>query len=89
MAFFQNPNLCQDEVDRVIPSLVENQDSNAQEGEDVPVRNEVENEDIHMEGDVQQDGAAPPPPPPPPPIPPRPKLWRFPEAEFGNKGVRR
>ena len=31
----------------------------------------------------------PPPPPPPPPIPPRPKLWRFPEAEFGNKGVRR
>jgi hypothetical protein len=31
----------------------------------------------------------PPPPPPPPPIPPRPKLWRFPGAEFGNKGVRR
>ena len=22
-------------------------------------------------------------------IPPRPKLWRFPEAEFGAKGVRR
>ena len=37
----------------------------------------------------QREGAPPPPPPPPPPIPPRPKLWRFPEAEFGNKGVRR
>ena len=36
----------------------------------------------------QREGA-PPPPPPPPPIPPRPKMWRFPEAEFGNKGVRR
>ena len=31
----------------------------------------------------------PPPPPPPPPVPPRPRMWRFPEAEFGDKGVRR
>ena len=37
----------------------------------------------------RQGAPPPPPPPPPPPIPPRPKLWRFPEAEFGSKGVRR
>ena len=37
----------------------------------------------------ERQGGPPPPPPPPPPIPPRPKLWRFPEAEFGSKGVRR
>lgn len=27
-----------------------------------------------------------PPPPPPPPTPPRPGFWRFPEAEFADKG---
>ena len=33
-------------------------------------------------------GAAPPPPPPPPPppAPPRPGFWRFPGAEFADKG---
>ena len=28
----------------------------------------------------------PPPPPPPPPAPPRPGFWRFPGAEFADKG---
>ena len=39
----------------------------------------------------RQEGAAPPPPPPPPPapMPPRPGFWRFPGAEFSNKGLRR
>ena len=31
----------------------------------------------------------PPPPPPPQPIPPRPGFWRFPGAEFSDKGVHR
>ena len=31
----------------------------------------------------------PPPPPPAPPMPPRPGFWRFPGAEFSNKGVKR
>ena len=47
---------------------------------------------IPVVANQQAHGAPPPPPPPPPPpqpIPPRPKLWRFPEAEFGAKGVRR
>ena len=32
------------------------------------------------------DGNVPPPPPPPPPMPPRPGFWRFPGAEFADKG---
>jgi hypothetical protein len=35
----------------------------------------------------QAQGGPPPPPPPPPPIPPRPGFWRFPGAEFSDKGV--
>ena len=30
----------------------------------------------------------PPPPPPPPPMAPRPGFWRFPGAEFSDKGAR-
>ena len=34
-------------------------------------------------------GAPPPPPPPPAPMPPRPGFFRFPGAEFSDKGVKR
>ena len=35
------------------------------------------------------NGGPPPPPPPPLPPPPKPMFWRFPEAEFSDKGVPR
>ena len=36
---------------------------------------------------VEGGGPPPPPPPPPPqPAPPRPGFWRFPGAEFADKG---
>lgn len=56
------------------------EEPNIQENfEDPPVAPPIE---VHVEGAI----AVPPPPPPPPPIPPRPGFWRFPGAEFSDKG---
>ena len=38
---------------------------------------------------VEGGNGAIPPPPPPPPMAPRPGFWRFPQAEFADKGAGR
>ena len=48
---------------------------------------ELEQVPVQIREDIDIAGNAPPAPPPPP-RPPKPMFWRFPEAEFSNKGVK-
>ena len=68
------------------PEIVSMSSFIEEEPPSVPIP-EPQQQQVQQLNEVEGGGGGPPPPPPPPqPAPPRPGFWRFPGAEFADKG---